>query len=254
METEVVRIDAEKKIKAQDTITEEVFLTVHLNDRMLLTLSCTPGYEKELSVGFLFSSGLIHSLDEIELIFINTKAMSSHISLKDKTIDADMLFDRVYTSGCGRGVLYYNVLDLAHRKVITSDMRIQSDTITALMKSFEKRSVVFKRTGGVHSAALSDGREILVFSEDIGRHNALDKVIGMALYQHITMEDAIVLTSGRVSSEIMYKIQKMGSPCIVSRSAPTSLSVELAKKWNVTLVGFARGRKMNVYTAQERIV
>lgn len=132
-------------------------------------------------------------------------------------------------------------------------MTLQSQQITVLMKAFDKKSAVFKKTGGVHSAALCDGERIVSFQEDIGRHNAIDKIIGDALYNNLNMADLIVLTSGRISSDVMFKVQKMESAVIVSRSAPTDLAVKLAKQWNVTLVGFARGKRMNVYSAPERI-
>lgn len=254
MEIDVVKIDATKKKLCKDSVTEEVFLTLHLDGSEFVTLLCSPGNLKELSAGFLFSSGLIHSPDDIEKIYIDNKTMTSHVSLKEKGLSEDVIFKRVYTSGCGKGMLFYNVLDLAHRKKVTVAMTLQSQYITDLMKAFDKKSAIFKSTGGVHSAALCYGERIVSFHEDIGRHNAIDKIIGDALYSNLDMADFIVLTSGRISSDVMFKVQKMGSAVIVSRSAPTDLAVKLAKQWNVTLVGFARGKRMNVYSAPERIV
>ena len=254
MEIDVVKIDTRNKELCKDSVTEEVFLTIHLDGREFVTLLCSPGNLKELSAGFLYSSGLIHSPDDIEKIYIDSKNMTSQITLKDKDLSADVIFKRVYTSGCGKGMLFYNVLDLAHRKKVTCAMTLQSQQITVLMKAFDKKSAVFKRTGGVHSAALCDGEQIVSFYEDIGRHNAIDKIIGDALYNNLNIADLIVLTSGRISSDVMFKVQKMGSAVIISRSAPTDLAVKLAKQWNVTLVGFARGKRMNVYSATERIV
>ena len=254
MKIDIVKIDTKKKELCKDSVAEEVFLTIHLDGREFVTLLCSPGNLKELSAGFLYSSGLIHSPDDIENIVIDTKNMTSHVTLKEKGLSEDVIFKRIYTSGCGRGMLFYNVLDLAHSKKVAGAMTLQSQKITELMKSFDKKSAVFKKTGGVHSAALSDGERIVSFNEDIGRHNAIDKIIGEALYNNLNMADLIVLTSGRISSEVMFKVQKMGSAVIVSRSAPTDLAVKLAKQWNVTLVGFARGKRMNVYSAPERIV
>ena len=151
-------------------------------------------------------------------------------------------------------MFFYNVLDFAYKKKMTQNLIINSEKITELMMAFEKKSTKFKKTGGVHSAALTDGINIFVFNEDIGRHNAIDKVIGEALYKNMNMEEFIVLTSGRISSDMMFKIQKIGSAVIISRSAPTSMAVRLADEWNVTLVGFARGYRMNVYTAKNRIL
>ena len=254
MEIDVVKIDTKKKEFCKDSVTEEVFLTIHLDGSELVTLLCSPGKLKELSAGFLYSSGLIHSPDDIEKMYIDSKNMTSQITLKDKDLSADVIFKRVYTSGCGKGMLFYNVLDLAHRKKVTCAMTLQSQKITVMMKAFDKKSASFKKTGGVHSAALCDGERIVSFHEDIGRHNAIDKIIGDALYNNLNMADLIVLTSGRISSDVMFKVQKMESAFIVSRSAATDLAVKLAKQWNVTLIGFARGKRMNVYSAPERIV
>ncbi len=254
MEVDVLKIDAEKCETVKDTVTDEIFLTIHLNGEELLTLLCSPDNLKELSAGFLYSAGLIHSPDDIENIFINNKDLTSHITLKEKNINTDFIFKRVYTSGCGRGMLFYNALDLAHNSSVAGDVKIRSKKVIELTRAFQKKSEIFKKTGGVHSAALSDGESILAFSEDIGRHNSLDKVIGEALFKNLKMENLIVLTSGRISSEMMFKVQKMRSAIIVSRGAPTDLSVRLAERWNVTLVGFARGNRMNVYTAKERIL
>ena len=110
------------------------------------------------------------------------------------------------------------------------------------------------RWGGVHSATLSDAEDIVVFKEDIGRHNAIDKVIGEALMKNLDMSDLIVLTSGRITSEIVFKVQKMASAFLISRSAPTDQAIKAATAGNLTLVGFVRGERMNVYTASERVI
>ena len=254
MKTDVLRIDKGKKKHLKDIVTDEVFLTIHVNEKELLTLLCSPDNLKELSAGFLFSAGLINSLDDIENIFLNAKNMTSHITLKKKDIVEDAIFKRVYTSGCGRGMLFYNVLDLAHQKNVKKNSRIYSEKILKLMKAFEKKSTTYKKTGGVHCAALCDEENILAFCEDIGRHNAIDKVIGDILYKNLNMEELIVLTSGRISSEVMFKVQKMGSCVIISRGAPTGLAVQLADKWNITLIGFVRDHRMNVYTVKERVL
>ena len=144
MEIDVVKIDTQKKELCKDSVTEEVFLTIHLNGREFVTLLCSPGKLKELSAGFLYSSGLIHSPDDIEKIVIDTKNMTSQVTLKEKDLSEDVIFKRIYTSGCGRGMLFYNVLDLAHSKKVACAMTLPSQTITELMKAFDKQSAVFK--------------------------------------------------------------------------------------------------------------
>jgi len=254
METEVVRIRADGREAVKDIVADEVPLTIYLNGEELVTMLASPTGLKELSVGFLFSAGLIHSLDEIEGVIIDESRWAGHIELKDKEAAKGLLFKRLYTSGCGRGVYFYNALDLANRTVIESDFTISAQALIELMKAFEKRSKAYKSTGCVHSAGLSDGRTILCFQEDIGRHNAVDKIAGEALMKNLNMKNSLVLTSGRISSEVMFKVQKMASALIASRSAPTDQAVKLARACNITLVGFVRGRRMNVYSAPERIL
>ncbi len=234
-------------------VTEEVPLTLHLNGKELLTLLCSPNNLKQLCLGFLYSSGLIKSMDDVENIIIDTENYSSDIKLKDKQLDPQLLFKRLYTSGCGRGAVFYNVLDLVQKTKIKSRIKFSANRIITLMSTFQKRSLTFRETGGVHSAALSDGKDILIFQEDIGRHNALDKVIGEALLKGVQMQELIVLSSGRISTEIVSKTAKMKVACLISRSAPTDQAIKLARELNLTLIGFVRGKRMNVYSGTERI-
>ena len=235
MKIDILRINGSKKEEIQDIVTEEIPLTIYLEEKELVTILCSPNNLKELSIGFLYSSGLIRSMNDIEGVTINSQNWTSYVKLKNKNIAN-------------------NALDLMHRKAITSDSRISSGKIVKLMRSFQERAITFKKTGGVHSAALSDEKGIVIFEEDIGRHNAIDKIIGEALAKDLNMSDLIVLTSGRITSEIVFKIQKMGSAFLISRSAPTDQAIKAASAGNLTLVGFVRGERMNVYTASERLI
>jgi FdhD protein len=251
---ELMRIDADGKRKVHDIVTDEIPLTMELNGEELVTLLCSPDNLKELCLGFLFSGGVIASCDEVAAITIDNQNWIAHIELRTTNDAERLMFKRLYTSGCGRGTLFYNALDRMHEKTNTSTMTLSADTVRALVQSFQEMSVAFKETGGVHSAAMSNGDSLVIFKEDIGRHNALDKVIGAALMQQIPMSNTAFLTSGRISSEIMFKAQKTGCPIVISRSAPTNQAVALAERWHLTLVGFVRGKRMNVYAAGERIV
>jgi FdhD protein len=139
-------------------------------------------------------------------------------------------------------------------KKIISDFRVKSTYVNALAGDFQKRSQIYLKTGGVHSAALADEKEILIFREDIGRHNAIDKVIGQALFRKVKFEDKILLTSGRVPSEVLLKVEKCNIPIVVSKSAPTNQAVRLARESGMTLIGFARGSKMNIYSGEKRVI
>ena len=135
-----------------------------------------------------------------------------------------------------------------------SQIRVRSQEIFDLVKGFQHHSLIFKTTGGVHSAALCDNRNILLFADDIGRHNAVDKIFGEALLKDIPTDDRIILTSGRIPSEILLKVAKRRIPIIISVSAPTNLGVKLAADLGITLIGFVRGKRMNVYTNDWRIL
>ena len=229
-EIDVLRIDSGERKNIKDIVTVEAPLTIYLNGKELLTLLCSPDSLKELSAGFLYSTGLIKSINDIKAIKIDNQNWTAHIELHTKNAAAAHTFKR-----------------------IRNNFKISSEQVIKLMESFQKRSLTFRQTAGVHSAALSDSDNILLFKEDIGRLNALDKVIGEALMKNLAMQDLIVLSSGRISSEIMFKAQKTGSAFLISRNAPTDQAIKLAREWNLTLVGFVRGQRMNVYSGKERV-
>ena len=133
------------------------------------------------------------------------------------------------------------------------DVYISEDKIFTLMRKFKRKSQLFKDTGGVHSAALCKQEEIILFAEDIGRHNALDKIIGESLQEGIPLEDKIILSSGRMTSEIVTKLAKQRTPILISKAAPTDLGIQIAQEIGMTLVGFVRGKRMNIYSHNWRI-
>ena len=163
------------------------------------------------------------------------------------------MFKRLITSGCGKGITFYNVVDSISCRKVTSQAKISWQEVLSLMKNMQHQSQLFRVTGGVHSAGLCDNKDILVFSEDIGRHNAIDKIFGKCFLEGIKTDNRIIITSGRASSEILAKIAKRNIPIIISRSAPTNLAVKMANKLGITLIGFARGRRINIYTNDWRV-
>jgi len=170
-----------------------------------------------------------------------------------KEITQDALFKRIISSGCGRGASFYSTVDATNQKV-ESRLEISVDEIFTLVNEFQHGSQVYLATGGVHSAALCDTKNILVFNEDIGRHNAIDKIFGKCLLADIPTGDRLVITSGRISSEILHKIAKKGIPIIISISAPTNLGIRIADTLGITLISSVRGKRMNVFTNDWRIV
>ena len=138
-------------------------------------------------------------------------------------------------------------------EMIKDDLRITPESLYAVFREFHDRSELYHITGCVHSAALSDGKNIIAFAEDIGRHNAIDKVIGYALLEGIDFSGKIMLASGRLSSEMASKCSVWGIPVIASRTAPTDKAVEIAEKRGMTLVGFVRSNRLNIYSHPQRI-
>ena len=250
---QVTRFKGNIKEVIEDFVIEEIPLTLMIGDKELVTLLCCPSDLEDLARGFLFTSGLIINPKEIKNIFINREQWIATIDLADNNKDFDLAFKRLYTSGCGKGILFYTTADILNKSNITSQLRIDASRINAFMVEFQGKSEVFKKTGGVHSAALVDKEHMLIFKEDIGRHNAIDKVIGQGLREKVDFGSKIMISSGRISSEVLLKIQKCKIPMVISRSAPTAQAVKLARNMGITLVGFARGNRMNVYSAEERI-
>ncbi len=238
----------------EDLVTAEAPVTIFLNGSELVTLLCTPEKIDRLALGFLQSEGLISTIEELESIRVLEKEGLVEIELKNRADLAGKLYGkRTVTSGCGKGTVFFNVLDSLRSRPLEGRMTVKADRILDLVNSLQERALVFKQTGGVHSAALADREQLLYFYEDIGRHNAVDKIIGECLINGVATDDKVIVTSGRLSSEILLKAAKLKIQLLVSRSAPTSLSIELAETLNITLVGFARGRRMNVYSHPWRV-
>ncbi|TET26984.1 formate dehydrogenase accessory sulfurtransferase FdhD [Candidatus Aerophobetes bacterium] len=245
-----------RKVKL-DIAVEEVPLTIFLDGRELVTLLSSPKDLNYLAVGFLYSEGLVKNREEIEsLIFEKDKNIIRVKTKKKKKErpDSTRKVKKLIPSGCGTAAnISGNLFKIGEYKRLDSKLTISSDEIIELMRKLQHRSRLYRSTGGVHSAALASREDILIFSEDIGRHNAVDKVLGHCILDGIPLDDKVTLTSGRVSSEIVLKVARANIPIIISRSAPTMLGAKLASHLGVTLVGFARGRRMNIYTHEERV-
>ncbi|MBZ2174743.1 formate dehydrogenase accessory sulfurtransferase FdhD [Schnuerera sp. xch1] len=245
----IKRVKREIVIEEDDIVVIEYPFTIFVNDKEIITLLCSPNSLKELTVGFLYSEAFISSLSDIEKIIIDEQKGIGYVYINNiSEFNEKLRGKRTITSGCGKGTLFYNVLDSFKSKKIEHLLAVRIDNIKKLMSQFNKKSELFLNTGGVHGCAMCTVHDIIMFEEDIGRHNALDKILGRVLLDEINTKDKIILTSGRISSEILIKMAKRQVPVIVSRSAPTSLAVEMAEKLRITLIGFVRGEKMNIYT------
>ncbi|MFC2031866.1 formate dehydrogenase accessory sulfurtransferase FdhD [Chloroflexota bacterium] len=239
----------------EDSVIKEMPLTITLNNRELVTLLCSPHDLKYLAIGFLSSEGLIRTKEEIKQIVADERRGLVRVeTIEDKELASEFLFKRLVTSGCGGGASFYRVTDAQWQAKIESPLSLSATEILDLVKELHRRSQTFRTTGGVHSAALCNTKSILAFNEDIGRHNAIDKIFGECLLKDTPTDGQILMTSGRISSEILLKAVKRSIPILISKSAPTSMAVQFADEFGMTLVGFVRGQRMNVYTHGWRIV
>ena len=251
-EIEMLQIRDEAALRKRDVVAMEVPLTVFLNDTEVATLLASDFEGKSLAIGFLFSEGFLQGKEELSGLFESTERKVVRVYTEDKR-EPDIGKGTI-TTGCGQGRSYAHYdLETLEIEPMEDTLRISSEEIFALMHRFQTQSVLFRETGGVHSCALAQGDRIVLMKEDIGRHNAMDRILGTCLLEDVPLEDKMMLTSGRVSSEIVFKAGRGRIPVLVSRSAPTDLAIRIAEQAGITLVGFVRGRRMNVYAHSERI-
>ncbi len=241
-----------------DSVTTEKRLRIFSNDKEVLSLLCTPTMVRELVVGFALSEGLVENKGRKDLRQ-SWCAERIEIMWKQDEIEVHLPVEfpetpAILTSGCAKGITFISNVSEEQIPVVEDSVSVGIRAIIGQYQEFQKRSELFRATGGVHSAALCDGQEIIVFADDIGRHNAVDKIIGYAFLENISLQGKILLLSGRLSSEITTKTIKAGIPMLVSRAAPTDLSIDIARRSKLTLIGFLRGQRLNIYSGADRIV
>ncbi len=250
----IVQITDDKIVEHDDVVIKETPLTIFVNEEELVTLLCLPQFQQNLAVGFLFSEGILSSKAEIESLIFNENKGVIWIKLnKPIAIDDNFRKGRTVTTGCARGLTFHQVFEKWNGDFVSSKLTIEHQIVNAVVSDLKQRSLLFQQTGGTHSALLYKDNTFLLEREDIGRHNAIDKIIGECVMKDIPGDDKILMTSGRVSSEILLKIARHQIPILISRGAPTSAALKLADEIGITLIGFARGKRMNIYTNSWRI-
>lgn len=204
--------------------------------------------------GYLFSEGFIQNADEIESITINEDMGSIHVELCSQ-FDEDQFFSKKkhYTAGCGRGVTFFSMTDVKNFSKISSSKMVPLSYLLKKQSEFAQNSSLYLETGGMHGACIIEEDGTITIREDIGRHNAVDKIIGHALRKGLPPERLMLLTTGRVSYEMLSKAAKFGFPVIGSRTAATKQAVQLAKYLNIEVVGYLRGKMATIYTSAGRV-
>ena len=254
IDIDVMRFKDGKPESVRQPIATEVPCTLQVNGDELGTMLCTPSDLKEFAVGYLFTSGLIQSVEEVLDFYCDERTWRLDITTAHR-IDPALLGKRIYTSGCGKGVMYDNMVNLAARHPVESTFSIAPGKLVDCMRWLLGCSQLHRDTHGVHTVAISLNGDIPeTYFDDIGRHNAVDKAVGHCLLQGTSLERAILMGTGRISSEILQKIKRAGIPLLLARGAPTHQTVLQARDMGITVVGFARGGNFTVYTHAERVM
>lgn len=238
----------QKAIEAE--VIEEQPLSIYVNGKEVVTVMCTPIHQEAMALGFLLNEGVIGSIDDVSVIYLCAEGTCVDIWLNVSGFEPPRRL--ILTSGCAGGVTFDDLTRLLP-PLQYADLRIAPEKLKGLMNDLYREAALHSLAGGVHASALSDGETLLVVAEDIGRHNTLDKLRGMAAQRGIDTHGCIVLTTGRASSEMLNKARHMEAPVVCSRTSPTSLSVELARLWNITLIGYLRQERLSVYAHPERL-
>jgi FdhD protein len=235
------------------SVVNEVAVTIFLNRKEIVTLLCTGLHLKTLAVGFLHSEGLIQRRDAIQEIAVDEKNGQVHVTTSEEALSEERPpRKQAVASGCGRGIVFYPTNALTDRN-IESSVTLTSDQIFALMSQLTQQSELYRKTRGVHNAVLATQERILFFRADIGRHNAVDMICGSCFLEGISLEDKILLTTGRISSEILLKVAEIRIPILISRNVATYHAIALAQSIGITIVGDVRGTKFVVYSHPERV-
>ncbi len=242
----IARITEEGCLEFDDEVARERMLRISVNGQEVLRLYCSPVKIRELVVGLFMTEGIIRgswcagrmTVKYGRDILVDVPA-EGEVSLEGGTI----------TSGCLGGITFDRTFEYAAGDGIS----IGRVKLRELFTRFQRMSGLYELTGCIHNAAVSDINRIIAHAEDIGRHNAVDKVIGHCILENITLEDKIMHVSGRLSSEMASKCARWKIPIVVSRAAPTSLAIDIAERSGITMIGFMRASRFNIYTHPRRI-
>jgi FdhD protein len=230
-------------------VVEERPLALYVNGAELATLLCTPTKVECLVVGFLCFEGVVSGLDAIQSLEAHPEAGVVDVRVRGEFQPPRR---KIFTSGCTGGITF----SLNGRgEPLAGQYHLEPARVVPLIKELFARATGYQQSRGIHAAALADPVDgVLLVAEDVGRHNALDKILGEALLTGVPTEGRILLSTGRISTEMLRKGVFMRTPFIISRTSPTAASVELARRFGITVIGYVRGDSFNIYSHPERLV
>ncbi len=240
------RFSSEVWHRESTSVPKEMGLTIFINNEELVTILCTPTKLIQLVLGFLYSEGIIADKDDVASMRVCEEESLADVRLSKPGFTPPAR--RTLGSGCGGGISFTQ-----ERQKVDSSLVATPEEILSLMKQLNEQAELYRFCGGVHTSALADNENLLVVAEDIGRHNTLDKVTGECMLMELSTRDRLLLTTGRISSEMLLKASKMEVPIVISRSSPTDKAISLADELGVTLIGYVRGNRLSAYSHQDRL-
>ncbi len=232
----------------QGEVIQEALITLYVNGMELATIMVTPNDLECYTLGFLKNEGLIAALDEVENIHIKENNCCVDIWLSHAIIKPERA---IITSECGGGITFED--PALNIQPLQEECSIHPDRLFELFQMLHYPESLYARTRGVHAAGITNGEGLLAVAEDVGRHNAIDKILGACLLKGIDTRGLMLLATGRISSEMVRKAGRMGCPLVASRNSPTSMAVTMARAWNITLIGYVRQHTLRVYAHPQRL-
>ena len=228
-------------------------LTLYLDKREIVTLMTLGAAPEALAIGYLRNQRLVSRLEDIAAVQVDWEtdsvAVTTHVQVDD--LDGRME-KRTVTTGCGQGTMFGNLMDEIDKVRLPEDTSLDEETLYGLLDSVRRHESIYKQAGAVHGCALAQGADILMFIEDIGRHNAVDAIAGRMWLDGLEGGDKVFYTTGRLTSEMVIKTAQMGIPFLVSRSGLTQMGYDIAKKIGITMIGRSQGKHYLLFTGHQR--
>jgi FdhD protein len=252
---EKINVSDNTKKLVDESVAIESPVNLFVNDEYVITLLATPQFERELALGWLFCEGVISTLDEVSEVVETEDAIRVTI---DHPIEREKLqvvsVSRLLTTACGLSASkFMRIIGEKLSKIVESDYKVKAENLIQMVKTLDLGRL-FQATGALHVAALFENEKLIAFAEDVGRHNTVDKVVGIAIQKRVEFPNTVLVSSGRQPADMVLKAARMGIPIVASKAAPIRSGIITAEKNGLTLVCFIRDDRMNVYTYPSRIV
>lgn len=254
-ETTITKIKGNKKFEVEDTLVREIKLEIVVNGEKIGAVMATPVDQEALAIGYLMSENIINNIKDIKNHTLLNEGMRIEIEAKvNNEAIKNLNSEAVVISGCGKSMTANIDPEMIEAKIIDSDYSVEASLLSTQMGQFYTECPLYEQTGCVHTAKLFFDDETFFIGEDIAQHNTIDKAIGKAHLAGYDVTKGFLMVSGRLSSEMVAKAVMHQIPILASRTASTCLGLMIAKKFGLTLIGFVRGDRMNIYMNPQRVI